>query len=307
VPAATHTILKMDMPPRPTGFRQPLGDTLPSSVRFHRKNLQEVWRKIKQFVELDFDLATDILIFEKDQSPKISRLRPCDWRAGTYDSSPNSRCSFCRSRLSLPHPFEAVLNPADALELHHQRLQPPSDMTWLSAFYSVNANDKRATQPCPCGYFGDLKRECRCSPNQVQKYRQRISGPLLDRIDIHVEVPAVHYKDISSKAAGEASSEIGARVGKAREIQQHRFRGNARTSCNARMTPRMLKAFCILDEAGADLIKMAMTELNFSARAYDRILKVARTIADLAGEENIQAMHIGEAIQYRTLDRNLWM
>ncbi len=161
--------------------------------------------------------------------------------------------------------------------------------------------------PCPCGYFGDLKRECRCSPNQVQKYRQRISGPLLDRIDIHVEVPAVQYKDIASNVAGEASSEIRARVGKAREIQQERFRGRTKTSCNARMTPKLLKTFCALDDAAADLIKMAMTELNFSARAYDRILKVARTIADLDSQEQIKAQHVSEAIQYRTLDRNLWM
>jgi magnesium chelatase family protein len=164
-----------------------------------------------------------------------------------------------------------------------------------------------ATQLCPCGYFGDLKRECRCSPNQVQKYRQRISGPLLDRIDIHIEVPAVQYREISSNEPGEASHAIRGRIENARNIQHERFRGKAKTSCNARMTTKHIKTFCQLDEAGQELIKMAMTELNFSARAYDRILKVARTIADLDTQENIQSQHISEAIQYRTLDRNLWV
>ena len=164
-----------------------------------------------------------------------------------------------------------------------------------------------AMNPCPCGYFGDLKRECRCCPVQVQRYRQRISGPLLDRIDIHVEVPAVQYKEISSNEPGEASQAIRGRIENARNIQHERFRGKSKTSCNARMTTKHIKTFCQLDEAGQELIKMAMTELNFSARAYDRILKVARTIADLDAQENIQSQHISEAIQYRTLDRNLWM
>lgn len=162
-----------------------------------------------------------------------------------------------------------------------------------------------AMNPCPCGYFGDLKRECRCSMPQVQKYRQRISGPLLDRIDLHVEVPAVQYKELSSSASGETSAEIRQRVENARKIQQQRFRKTA-VSCNARMTSKMIKTFCSLDHDCAELLKMAMTELNFSARAYDRILKVARTVADLDAIEQIQTQHVSEAIQYRTLDRNLW-
>jgi magnesium chelatase family protein len=164
-----------------------------------------------------------------------------------------------------------------------------------------------AMNPCKCGYFGDPKRECRCSPADVQRYRERISGPLLDRIDIHVEVPAVPYRDISSKGIpGEPSAAIRERVEKARNVQRERFVKNPKIRCNARMTTQLLKRHCALDEAAEGMMKMAMTELNFSARAYDRILKVARTIADLAGSENILADHVGEAIQYRTLDRNLW-
>jgi len=162
-----------------------------------------------------------------------------------------------------------------------------------------------AMNPCPCGYYGCLTRDCRCGPNNVAKYRQRISGPLLDRIDIHVEVPAVQYADISSTSPGESSEAIRGRVQTARTVQGERF-GKSKVTCNSRMTTRHLKTHCQLDEAGQDLIKMAMTELNFSARAYDRILKVARTIADLDASASIQSNHISEAIQYRTLDRNLW-
>jgi magnesium chelatase family protein len=163
-----------------------------------------------------------------------------------------------------------------------------------------------AMNPCPCGFWGDPKRECRCSPAQVQKYRQRISGPLLDRIDIHVDVPAVQFKEISSGDGGELSEVIRQRVERARLVQQQRFAKNGRTSCNARMSAKLIKQFCAIDDAAQGILKMAMTELSLSARAYDRILKVGRTIADLEGEESIQAHHIGEAIQYRTLDRNLW-
>jgi magnesium chelatase family protein len=164
-----------------------------------------------------------------------------------------------------------------------------------------------AMNPCACGFYGDPKRECRCSPNQVQKYRQRVSGPLLDRIDIHVEVPAVQYQEISSREPAESSASIRDRVEAARKVQGARFRGKNKVSCNARMSTRLIKTFCQLDDQSAELIKMAMTELQLSARAYDRILKVSRTIADLDGAESIQSNHVGEAIQYRTLDRNFWM
>src|SRR5438874_5617658 len=164
-----------------------------------------------------------------------------------------------------------------------------------------------AMNPCPCGYFGDLKRECRCSPVQVQRYRQRISGPLLDRIDLHIEVPAVAYRDISSERAEESSNTIRERVTWARKRQQSRFAQDTKTNCNARMSTRQLKQFCKLDEESQELIRIAMSELNLSARAYDRILKVARTIADLASTEAISADHVSEAIQYRSFDRTLWV
>ena len=139
-----------------------------------------------------------------------------------------------------------------------------------------------AMNPCPCGYFGDLKRECRCGPVQVQRYRQRISGPLLDRIDLHIEVPAVEYRDISSTRTEEASAPIRERVQRAREKQHARFHSDAKVNCNARMGPRQIKQHCKLSDESQELIRVAMTELNLSARAYDRILKVSRTVADLA-------------------------
>ena len=146
-----------------------------------------------------------------------------------------------------------------------------------------------AMNPCPCGYFGDLKRECRCSPVQVQRYRQRVSGPLLDRIDLHVEVPAVEYRDVASERAEEPSTAIRERITAARVRQQQRYQGDGTTNCNARMNTKQIKTHCRLDENCQELIKVAMTELNLSARAYDRILKVSRTIADLADEEQISA------------------
>src|SRR5205085_59034 len=161
--------------------------------------------------------------------------------------------------------------------------------------------------PCPCGYFGDLKRECRCGPIQVQRYRQRISGPLLDRIDLHIEVPAVEYRDIASTRTEEGSAAIRDRVQHARERQQARFRADKKTNCNARMGPRQIKQYCKLSDESQELIRVAMTELKLSARAYDRILKVSRTVADLVGAEDITPEHVSEAIQYRTFDRTLWV
>src|SRR5437870_6682306 len=138
-----------------------------------------------------------------------------------------------------------------------------------------------AMNPCPCGYFGDLKRECRCGPAQVQRYRQRISGPLLDRIDLHIEVPAVEYRDVARDRAEENSTAIRERIARGRQKQHERFAPDAKTNCNARMSTRHLKTHYKLSADSQDLIRVAMTELNLSARAYDRILKVSRTIADL--------------------------
>jgi magnesium chelatase family protein len=162
-----------------------------------------------------------------------------------------------------------------------------------------------AMNPCPCGYFGDPKRECRCSPTQVERYRQRISGPLLDRIDIHVDAPAVAYAELSSDVPAESSAGIRERVEAARAVQTARYAGS-RARSNARMSHAALKANCRLDPQSQEMLRLAMADLELSARAYDRILKVSRTIADLAGSETIKAKHLAEAIQYRTLDRNLW-
>ena len=159
-----------------------------------------------------------------------------------------------------------------------------------------------AMNPCSCGFFGDPQHECTCSPQQVQRYRAKISGPLLDRIDIQVEVPAVKYKELSDKATGEDSATIRARVNRAREVQLQRFQ-QRRIFCNAQMSSRDIRTYCQLDTVGEKLLENAMQRLGLSARAYTRILKVARTIADLAGEEHLTSAHIAQAIQYRALDR----
>jgi len=170
-----------------------------------------------------------------------------------------------------------------------------------------------ATQLCMCGNFTDPSKECTCSPLQIQKYMAKISGPLLDRIDLHIEVPvddsthrAVKFKELSSKEAGEASKQIRDRVVSARQIQRTRFFKRAGLYSNADMSSKDLQAYCKLDSASEELLKMAITKLGLSARAYDRILKVARTIADLTLSSEIRPEHISEAIQYRSLDRALW-
>lgn len=167
-----------------------------------------------------------------------------------------------------------------------------------------------AMNPCPCGHYGDAKRECRCTPIQMQRYRNRISGPLLDRIDIHVEVPAMEYQQLASLEKGEGSAAIRARVMASRAIQRERFaKGKAvhAVHCNAGMRSKDVHKHCVLDDNAQGLLKAAMADLHLSARAYDRILKVARTIADLAGAADIAADHVAEAIQYRSLDRQYWV
>ncbi|OGP90362.1 MAG: ATP-dependent protease [Deltaproteobacteria bacterium RBG_16_48_10] len=161
-----------------------------------------------------------------------------------------------------------------------------------------------AMNPCPCGYYSDPNNECTCTIPQIQRYRAKISGPLMDRIDIHIEVPAVKYRDLASRDPGEPSREIKRRVDRARKIQLDRFQG-MKIYCNAQMSNRHIKKFCQIDEASQKLLEMAIDKFGLSARAYTRILKVARTIADLEGQDNIQPSHLSEAIQYRSLDRNL--
>lgn len=155
---------------------------------------------------------------------------------------------------------------------------------------------------CPCGYLGDKKHECRCSPSQIQRYRARISGPLLDRIDLHIEAPALSITELRSETAGETSSAMRVRVDAARHRQHARFAGT-RITANARMTHAQIRKHCAIDTSLGDLLQQAMEQLQLSARAYDRILKVSRTIADLAGSDRIEAPHLLEAIQYRSLDR----
>lgn len=159
--------------------------------------------------------------------------------------------------------------------------------------------------PCPCGHFGSKTKQCTCSPHQIHSYLAKLSGPIMDRIDIHVEVDSVSYEDLKSQKQEETSADIKARVDKAREIQLERFKGD-KNYCNAKMSVPQVKKYCKLDDMSENILRSAFERLNLSARAHDRILKVARTIADLEGCENIQASHIAEAIGYRSLDRKYW-
>ena len=160
--------------------------------------------------------------------------------------------------------------------------------------------------PCPCGYYNHPSRDCECPPGEVQKYLWRISGPLLDRIDIQVEVTPVPFQDLASESSAEPSRTIRERVIRARQIQQQRFRDQFDIHSNAQMTPALMVRFCQLDPAGRSLLKTAMERLDLSARANDRILKVARTIADLDNAKAIHPRHLAEAINYRNLDRKSW-
>jgi len=174
----------------------------------------------------------------------------------------------------------------------------------LSVSYPANFMLIAAMNPCPCGYFSDPGHECSCSVPQIQRYRSKISGPLLDRIDIHIEVPGVKYRELSGASTGDTSKTIKARVERARTIQLQRFTDQKHIFCNAHMGSREIRKFCKIDSEGDHLLCTAIERLGLSARAYDRILKVARTIADLEGTEQIRSEFLSEAIQYRTLDRD---
>ena len=162
-----------------------------------------------------------------------------------------------------------------------------------------------AMNPCPCGYYGHPTKECTCTDAAKKRYMDKISGPILDRIDIHIEVSPVEYDELSSKANSERSEQIKKRVNKAREIQQKRFEGTD-IKCNAQMTPRMTKEYCILSSEANNILKISFERLGLSARAYDKILRISRTIADLDGSDTIEVTHITEALQYRSLDRKYW-
>ena len=171
--------------------------------------------------------------------------------------------------------------------------------------YPANFMFAASMNPCPCGYFGSKDKECTCSPNSISKYMGKISGPLLDRIDICVEVSPVKYQKLDSSEKIETSEEIKKRVNKARKIQLERYKSNKILS-NSELTPKLIEKYCTLDSKGKLILENAFNKLKLSARAYGRILKVARTIADLDESENIEVKHIAEAIQYRSIDRKYW-
>jgi magnesium chelatase family protein len=193
------------------------------------------------------------------------------------------------------HVLEVLRQPVEDLKVTISRAA--STITYPSSFMLI-----AAMNPCPCGYFSDPKHECKCTYPQIHRYRSKISGPLLDRIDIHVEVPAVPYRDLMGENGSESSAEIRKRVTTARATQSERF---IRTKfyCNAQMSSHHIKKHCRIDDASSRLLQSAIDKLGLSARAYNRILKIARTIGDLEGSANIQEDHISEAIQYRSLDR----
>lgn len=174
-----------------------------------------------------------------------------------------------------------------------------------SVTYPSNIMMLCAMNPCPCGFFGHPTKECQCTPAAKKRYLDKISGPILDRIDIHIEVTPVLYDQLSDKAKGESSAVIKERVDKARAVQRERFKGTDVT-CNAKMTPQMTKAFCVLSDEANNLLKISFEKLGMSARAYDKILRISRTIADLDNSKNIELNHIAEALQYRSLDRKYW-
>lgn len=197
----------------------------------------------------------------------------------------------------------------NVLEVLRQPLEDGSvtvSRALLSLTYPARFMLAAAMNPCPCGYFTDSSHECTCNPGQITRYMSKISGPLLDRIDIHIEVPSLKYKELSEKRLGESSSRIRERAKKARDFQLGRYKSRKRMFCNAHLEPKDIPQYCEIDENSEELLRTAISRFGLSARAYDRILKVARTIADLEEKEGISPEHISEAIQYRSLDRDYW-
>ena len=193
---------------------------------------------------------------------------------------------------------EAMRQPLEDSTVHISRASG-------SVSYPANFMLIAAMNPCPCGFYGHPVKECKCTPATRKRYMDKVSGPILDRIDIHIEVAPVEYEQLSLKAQEETSAQIKKRVNRARAIQQKRFKGTS-VSCNAKMTPGMTKKFCILTDDADNLLKMSFEKLGLSARAYDKILRMSRTIADLDESELIEMNHIAEALQYRSLDRKYW-
>lgn len=191
-------------------------------------------------------------------------------------------------------------------EYGHQSLVIPSGSPHVWAFEPLIRNCGFSTQPCPCGFHNHPLKECVCAPGVVQKYLNKISGPLLDRIDIHVEVTPIAFSELTQEQSSEKSETVRERVIKARDVQAKRFEENEHIHCNAQMSSKVLKQICKIDENGKEMLKKATDRLGLSARAFDRILKVARTIADIEGTEEIESAHLAEAIQYRSLDRDSW-
>jgi len=196
------------------------------------------------------------------------------------------------------HVLEVLRQPLEDGEITISRAA--RTLTFPAKFTLVSAMN-----PCPCGYWNSVLKECTCTPPLIQRYLAKISGPLLDRIDLHIDVPEVKYKELTGGPRGEASKLIAQRVCKARDVQLARFR-NTTIFCNAQMRPSEISKYCVLDDSTRKMLESAIQKLGFSARAYDRILKVSRTIADLADCPEIREEHVSEAVQYRSLDRNYW-
>lgn len=250
--------------------------------------------------------------------PGISLIRARPFRAPHHTVSP----AGLSGGGSIPHPGEISLAHNGVLFLDELPEFSRSAMEVLrqpiengrvtisrvggTVSYPCSAMFVAAMNPCPCGYFGHPTRRCTCSAQAVSRYLARVSGPLLDRLDLHIEVPPVEFDQLASEEKAESSASIRARVNAARVLQNERFRGTG-ISCNARITPDRLQEFCPVSEAGKTLLKKAFEKLGLSARAYDRILKVCRTIADLDGSGEILPRHVAEAVQYRSLDRKYWM